>query len=81
VRCSRIYEVAARLFEKQVVAEITVTDDQKGLLVRTRDANGFYSYFNQLVLDLALEVEMITVADSDVRSVYAYLIEQGGESA
>ena len=81
VRCSKIFEVAAKLFERQLVVEITVTDDRKGLLVRTRDASGFYSYFNQLVLDLDLEVEMITVADSDVRSVYAYLIEQGGEAS
>ncbi len=81
VRCDKIFEVAARLFEKHLVVEITVTDDRRGLLVRTRDASGFYSYFNQLVLELELEVEMITVADSDVRSVYAYLIEQGGESA
>lgn len=81
VRCSKIFEVAAKLFERQLVVEITVTDDRKGLLVRTRDASGFYSYFNQLVLDLDLEVETITVADSDVRSVYAYLIEQGGEAS
>ncbi len=81
LRCNKIYDVAAKLFERQLVVEVTVTDDQLGLLVRTRDASGFYSYFNQLVLELEIDVEMITVADNDVRSVYAYLIEQGGESA
>jgi ABC-2 type transport system ATP-binding protein len=81
IRCNRIYEVAAKLFEKQVVVEVTVNDDRRGLLVRTRDANGFYSYFNQLVLELDLDLETITVADNDVRSVYAYLIEQAGDAA
>lgn len=81
IRCNRILEVAAKLFEKELVVEVTVNDDRKGLLVRTRDANNFYRYFNQLVVELDLEVETITVADNDVRSVYAYLIEQAGDAA
>ena len=50
-----------------------------GVMVRTANAADFYRFMNRLVLDKGLDVETVSVADSDVRAVYAYLIESEGE--
>ncbi|MEO1370734.1 MAG: ABC transporter ATP-binding protein, partial [Acidobacteriota bacterium] len=79
IRCTEAPRVAASLFEAEVVLQAELNDDGGGLLVRTRRAGELYSLMNRLVVDLDLEVETIAVADSDVRAVYAYLIENEGE--
>jgi len=79
IRCSKASTVASRFFAAEVVTEAEVHDDGLGLLVRTRRSGDLYSLMNELVIELDLEVETVTVADSDVRAVYAYLIENEGE--
>ncbi|MEO1083890.1 MAG: ABC transporter ATP-binding protein, partial [Acidobacteriota bacterium] len=79
IRCSKAPRVAASLFEAEVILQAELNDDGGGLLVRTRQSSELYSLMNRLVLDLDVEIETIAVADSDVRAVYAYLIEQEGE--
>ena len=79
VRCSNASTVASRLFADGVVQEATLNDDGMGLLVRTQNTSGFYGAMNHIVLEEEVDVETITVADSDVRAVYAYLIENEGE--
>ena len=79
VRCDRPGLLASRLFEQDHVVEAKVSDDGKGLLVRTRDADNLYLLLNRIVLDQGLEVEAVAPADDDVNSVYQYLIgSQGG---
>ncbi|MDA8020553.1 MAG: ABC transporter ATP-binding protein [Thermoanaerobaculia bacterium] len=80
VRCDKVGFVAARLFEEDLALEVTMHEDGQGLLLRTPDAGRFYDYMNRLVLEHDVMVEAITVADSDVRAVYSYLIEQEGDS-
>jgi ABC-2 type transport system ATP-binding protein len=80
VRCSQPSVVASHLFAEGVVEEATLNDDHQGLLVRTKDTHGFYGAMNRIVIEQSIEVEAITVADSDVRAVYAYLIENEGDS-
>ncbi|MEM1182800.1 MAG: ABC transporter ATP-binding protein [Acidobacteriota bacterium] len=79
IRSTKAPEVASRLFAEQVVLQAELNDDGGGLLVRTRRSSELYSLMNQLVIELDLDVETIAVADSDVRAVYAYLIENEGE--
>jgi ABC-2 type transport system ATP-binding protein len=79
VRCDRPDLLASRLFERQSVVEAKLSPDSKGLLVRTRDADGFYLILNRVVLENGLEVESVAPADDDVNSVYQYLI--GAEGA
>ena len=80
VRCDKVRFVASKLFEEDLAHEVAIHDDGQGLLLRTPDAGRFYDYVNQLVLEHGVSVEAITVADSDVRAVYSYLIEQEGDS-
>lgn len=77
VRCDRPAMLAARLFQQDHVVEAKISNDGKGLLLRTKDADGFYLMLNRIVLDSNLEVESVAPADDDVNSVYQYLI--GGE--
>jgi ABC-2 type transport system ATP-binding protein len=79
VRCDRPAMLASRLFQQDHVVEAKLSPDGKGLLLRTRDADGFYLLLNKVVLDSGLEVESVAPADDDVNSVYQYLI--GAEGA
>ena len=74
IRCDRPTVVAARVFEQDGVVEVKIHDDRQGLLVRTKDADGFYLALNKVVLENDLRVEAVTPADEDVQAVYEYLI-------
>ncbi|MCG8461640.1 MAG: ABC transporter ATP-binding protein [Holophagales bacterium] len=79
LRCTRPSQIAARLFGEETVVEVALHDDHRGLMVRTLDARSFYRLRNRLVIELEVDVETISIADNDVRAVYAYLIEHEGE--
>jgi ABC-2 type transport system ATP-binding protein len=79
VRCDRPEMLAARLFQQHGAVEAKISADGKGLLLRTRDADGFYLMLNRIVMEHGLVVESIAPADDDVNSVYQYLI--GAEGA
>ncbi len=76
VRCDKPHVLAARLFEKDHVVEAKLQDAQT-LLVRTRDADGFYLLLNNVILESGLLVDTVAPADEDVNSVYQYLIGEG----
>jgi ABC-2 type transport system ATP-binding protein len=77
IRCTRPRELAAKMLEDTHTLEVTIHKDEKGLLLKTRDADGFYLALNQLALNEhgnGIEIESIAPADDDVLSVYEYLI-------
>jgi ABC-2 type transport system ATP-binding protein len=78
VRCDRPAELASRLFHDNHLVEAKIQGDGRNLLVRTRDADGFYLTLNRVVLETGLELESVAPADDDVNSVYQYLIGEGG---
>lgn len=78
VRCSRPNLLASRLFSQDHVVEAKLSDDQKGLLVRTRDADSFYLLLNRIVVEEELTLDAVAPADDDVNSLYQYLIGGGG---
>src|SRR5882724_11814471 len=81
VRCDRPSLLAARAFEEDHVVEVKIAPDRRGLLVSTRDADGFYLLLNRVVLETGLVVEAVAPADADVQSVYQYLIGSNGGKA
>jgi ABC-2 type transport system ATP-binding protein len=81
VRCDKPSLLAARAFELDSIVEVKISDDRRGLLVKTRDADGFYLLLNRLVADLGLTIEAVAPADADVQSVYHYLIGRNGGKA
>jgi ABC-2 type transport system ATP-binding protein len=79
VRCDRPALLASKLFLQDHVVEAKVAPDNKGLLLRTKDADGFYLLLNRVILESGLDVESVAPADDDVNSVYQYLIGGSGE--
>ena len=75
VRCDRAKEVASKLFLQDHLVEVLLNDDGQGFLARTRKAGHFYEQLQQIVLGLDIKVRKVRLADSDVRAVYQYLIE------
>lgn len=74
VRCTNPGRLASRLFEMDHIVEVRIQEDQRGLLVRTLNADEFYLRLNQAVLETDTLVETVAPADEDVHSVYQYLI-------
>lgn len=74
VRCDRPAALASRVFEQDGVVEARIDTERGGLLIKTRDADGFYLAFNHIVLDNGFKIEVVTPADEDVDAVYKYLI-------
>jgi ABC-2 type transport system ATP-binding protein len=73
IRCNRPRELAAKMFTSEQAIEVSIHKDERGLILKTRDADRFYLALNELALN-GIEIESIAPADDDVLSVYEYLI-------
>lgn len=73
IRCDRPRDLASKMMASVRIIEVRIHDDERGLLVKTRDADGFYLMLNQLASN-GIEIESVAPADDDVNSVYEYLI-------
>ncbi len=78
IRCSRPRELAAKMLGYEHTIEVSIHKDERGLLLKTRDADRFYLALNEMAVS-GMEIESIAPADDDVLSVYEYLI--GSEEA
>jgi ABC-2 type transport system ATP-binding protein len=78
VRCDRPQMLASHLFQQSAAVEAKISSDGKGLLLRTKDSDGFYLLLNRVVMEQGLDVESVAPADDDVNSVYQYLIGSEG---
>ncbi len=73
IRCSQPRELAAKMFEYPHTIEVSIHKDERGLLLKTRDADRFYLALNEIALN-GIDIESVAPADDDVLSVYEYLI-------
>ena len=73
IRCNRPRELAAKMFTSDQAIEVSIHKDERGLLLKTRDADRLYLALNELAVN-GIEIESIAPADDDVLSVYEYLI-------
>lgn len=73
VRCDRPRDLAAKMMESEHTIEVRIHNDERGLLIKTRDADRFYLMLNRIALN-GVEIESVAPADDDVNSVYEYLI-------
>src|SRR4029077_12136252 len=73
IRCDRPRELASKILASEHILEVSIHNDGRGLLLKTRDADRFYLAMNELALN-GIQVESIAPADDDVLSVYEYLI-------
>jgi ABC-2 type transport system ATP-binding protein len=61
------------MMENERTIEVRIHNDERGLLVKTRDADRFYLMLNHIAAN-GIEIESVAPADDDVNSVYEYLI-------
>jgi ABC-2 type transport system ATP-binding protein len=73
IRCDRPRDLAAKVMESEHTMEVRIHNDEHGLLIKTRDADGFYLMLNHIAVN-GIEIESVAPADDDVNSVYEYLI-------
>lgn len=78
IRCSQPAVLASRVFELDHAVEAKIHADGKGLLVRTRDVDQFYSLLNRIGADGLVAIDAVAPADDDVNSIYQYLIGSDG---
>jgi ABC-2 type transport system ATP-binding protein len=74
IRCDRPHAIAARVFSLEHVVEARILDEDRGVLIRTRDADALYDRLNRIIVETGVEVETVAPADESVRAVYDYLI-------
>jgi ABC-2 type transport system ATP-binding protein len=73
IRCDRPRELAAKVVGSDNTMEVSFHKDERGLLLKTRDADKFYLALNEIASD-GIQIESVAPADDDVLSVYEYLI-------
>lgn len=73
IRCNQPRELAAKMLEYPHTIEVSIHNDERGLLLKTRDADRFYLALNEIALS-GIDIESVAPADDDVLSVYEYLI-------
>jgi ABC-2 type transport system ATP-binding protein len=73
IRCDRPRDLASKMMASVRTIEVRIHDDERGLLIKTRDADGFYLMLNGIASN-GIEIESVAPADDDVNSVYEYLI-------
>jgi ABC-2 type transport system ATP-binding protein len=76
IRCDKPNVVASEVFRLEHVVEARILEDG-GLLVRTRDADDFFTELNRIVLATGVVVETVAPADESMHAVYDYLIGEG----
>jgi ABC-2 type transport system ATP-binding protein len=59
--------------ESESTIEVRIHNDERGLLIKTKDEDRFYLMLNHIALK-EVEIESVAPADDDVNSVYEYLI-------
>jgi ABC-2 type transport system ATP-binding protein len=73
IRCNHPRDLASKMMESEHTIEVRIHNDERGLLIKTKDADRFYLMLNHIALN-GIEIESVAPADDDVNSVYEYLI-------
>lgn len=78
VRCARPELLASKIFELNHCVEAKLHGDGRGVFVRTRDVDQFYTVINEIVAEGVVDIEAISPADDDANAIYQYLIGPNG---
>ena len=72
IRCTQPRRLAARLLHEPAV-ESAAIEDGGGLTLTTRDPDAFYKRLNEAVIDDNIDIDVVSLADESVSSIYTYL--------
>ncbi len=72
VRCTEPRRLAKLVLAEDGVISLDLTDETS-LTLLTRDPDAFFLKLNRIILEHDLEVDVVTLADENVQSIYQYL--------
>ena len=72
IRCDKPRRLAAMMLDEPSVSRVEF-ENQNSLTVATNDPDAFYLRLNEVILQNGIEVDMVTLADENVQSIYQYL--------
>ena len=72
VRCEQPRQLAALMFERDTVTSVELADETS-LTFSTRDPDAFYARLTDAILQHDIEVDLVTLADENMQSIYKYL--------
>ena len=78
IRCDQPEMLASQIFLMNHCVEAKLHADGKGVFVRTRDVDQFYTVLNQIGRDGQVKIEAVAPADDDANAIYQYLIGSDG---
>jgi len=71
-RCNDPRRLAALMLQEDSVMSIRI-EDEKSVTLLTADPDNFYLRLNEVIKKNSIEIEVLTLADEDVQSIYRYL--------
>jgi ABC-2 type transport system ATP-binding protein len=81
IRCDHPELLAAKMFGISHCVEARLHTDGKGVFLRTRDIDQFYSTLNGIVAEGLVKIEAVAPADDDANAIYQYLIGNDGSAS
>jgi ABC-2 type transport system ATP-binding protein len=81
VRCDQPQVLAARMFAIDHCVEARLHGDGRGVFLRTRDIDLFYSMLNGIAAEGLVKIEAVAPADDDANAIYQYLIGTEGSAS
>ena len=81
IRCDRPEMLASRMFAVNHCVEARVHTDGKGVFLRTRDIDQFYSMLNGIAAEGLVKIDAVAPADDDSNAIYQYLIGSDGSAS
>ncbi|HNY26552.1 MAG TPA: ABC transporter ATP-binding protein [Candidatus Sumerlaeota bacterium] len=72
MRCREARRLAALLLAHDSVSQVSI-EDEGTLSLATRDPDSFYLLLNDLIINEKIELDLVSLADENVQSIYDYL--------
>jgi ABC-2 type transport system ATP-binding protein len=72
IRCAEARKLASLLLAEDNVASVEM-EDEDCVTLATRDPDLFYARLNEVVLEHDIQIDVVTLADENVQSIYRYL--------
>jgi len=81
IRCDRPELLASRMFAIKHCVEARLHADGRGVFLRTRDIDEFYTMLNEIATEGLVTIETVAPADDDANAIYQYLIGSDGSAS
>jgi len=81
IRCDNPELLASKMFAVNHCVEGRLHGDGRGIFLRTRDLDQFYTLLNGIAAEGLVRIEAVAPADDDTSAIYNYLIGSDGSAS